>query len=263
MAYVAGKSGNFEFTDGYFTVQVNWSETYDVSTNTSIVQIDSIKVKGRSMLGTRYMHGIAKINGETVCTMSYYSPSTHKVTVSSADTWYSLTEQNSGKAFPWKSSAIEHDENGNKTVTISIVNNPAGKNISSIQLYRESDGDIRTFGASQSSTVVLTKISRASQPSLVTYPNTTQNVGEFGETFSIHMNTASQDFRHTVRYAYGDRTGTIATNVVNGTTWAVPLSFMNDIPNATSASGLIYVDTYNNGTLIGTKYTGFTVSVPA
>lgn len=263
MAYVAGKSGSFDFTDGYFTIQVNWSEDYDVSANTSIVQIDSIKVKARAMLGTWYMNGIAKINGETVCTMNYYSPSTHKVTLSNADTWYSLTEQNSGKAFPWKSSPIAHDSEGNKTVTISIVNNPAGNNISSIQLYRTSDASIRTFGATQSTNVLLTHIARASQPSLVTWPETTQNVGDFGEEFSIHMNAASQDFRHTVRYEYGDRSGTIATNVVNGTTWTVPLSFMNDIPNATSASGLIYVDTYSNGTKIGTKYTGFTVSVPA
>lgn len=263
MAYVAGKSGSFDFTDGYFTIQVNWSEDYDVSANTSIVQIDSIKVKARAMLGTWYMNGIAKINGETVCTMNYYSPSTHKVTLSNADTWYSLTEQNSGKAFPWKSSPIAHDSEGNKTVTISIVNNPAGNNISSIQLYRTSDASIRTFGATQSTNVLLTHIARASQPSLVTWPETTQNVGEFGEEFSIHMNAASQDFRHTVRYEYGDRSGTIATNVVNGTTWTVPLSFMNDIPNAPSASGLIYVDTYSNGTKIGTKYTGFTVSVPA
>jgi hypothetical protein len=38
---------------------------------------------------------------------------------------------------------------------------------------------------------------------------------------------------------------------------------MNDIPNATSESGRIYVDTYNGSTFIGTKYTGFTVTVPA
>lgn len=109
----------------------------------------------------------------------------------------------------------------------------------------------------------LTTIVRASQPSLVTYPDSTAEVGDFGETFSIHMNRASSSFTHTVRYEYGDRTGTIATGVTNGTTWAVPLSFMNDIPNATSASGRIYVDTYNGSTKIGTKYTGFTVKVPA
>lgn len=106
-------------------------------------------------------------------------------------------------------------------------------------------------------------IARASQPSLVTWPETTNDVGNFGETFSIHMNRLADTFTHTVRYEYGTRKGTIATGVTTGTTWAVPLEFMNDIPNATSASGRIYVDTYNGSTLVGTKYTGFTVKVPA
>lgn len=114
-----------------------------------------------------------------------------------------------------------------------------------------------------STTFTLDPIARASQPSLVTWPESTANVGDFGETFSIHMNRKSSDFTHTVRYEYGSRKGTIATNVETGTTWAVPLSFMNDIPEDTSASGRIYVDTYNGSTLIGTKYTGFTVTVPA
>lgn len=114
-----------------------------------------------------------------------------------------------------------------------------------------------------SASFTLDTIARASQPSLVTYPETTNNVGAFGETFSIHMNRKSSSFTHTVRYEYGNRSGTIATGVGTGTTWAVPLEFMNDIPAATSASGRIYVDTYNGSTKVGTKYTGFTVTVPA
>lgn len=114
-----------------------------------------------------------------------------------------------------------------------------------------------------SGTFQLDAIPRASQPSLVTWPETTNDVGEFGQEFSIHMNRKDSAFTHTVRYEYGDRSGTIATGVGTGTTWTVPLSFMNDIPNATSASGRIYVDTYHGNALIGTKYTGFTVRVPA
>lgn len=114
-----------------------------------------------------------------------------------------------------------------------------------------------------SQTITLDVIARASQPSLVTWPETTQNVGDFGETFSIHTNRKSDQFTHTVRYEYGTRKGTIATGVTNNTTWAVPVSFMNDIPNSTSGSGRIYVDTYKGSTLVGTKYTGFTAKVPA
>lgn len=107
------------------------------------------------------------------------------------------------------------------------------------------------------------QIPRASQPSLVTYPETTNDVGDFGVEFGIHMNRNSSVFTHTVRYEFGNRSGVIARNVETGVRWAVPLDFMNDIPNATSGSGRIYVDTYNGSTFVGTKYTGFTATVPA
>ena len=150
-------------------------------------------------------------------------------------------------------STVTHNSDGSKTfpysfkLTINVTLNN-GKYMSS-------------YSGSGSGT--LDTIARASQPSLVTWPETTNDVGDFGETFSIHMNRASDSFTHTVRYEYGDRTGVIASNVGTGTTWKVPLDFMNDIPNDTSASGRIYVDTYNGSTKIGTKYTGFTVTVPA
>jgi hypothetical protein len=116
---------------------------------------------------------------------------------------------------------------------------------------------------SGSGTFTLDTIARASQPSLITWPDTTNDVGDFGTEISIHMNRKSSAFTHTVRYEYGDRTGTIATGVGTGTTWVIPLEFMNDIPASTSGSGRIYVDTYNGTTLVGTKYTGFTATVPA
>ena len=112
-------------------------------------------------------------------------------------------------------------------------------------------------------TFTLDTIARASQPSCVTYPNHTQNVGQFGDTISIHMNRQSSAFTHTVRYQFGTKSGTIATGVTTGTTWAIPMSLMDLLPAATYGSGTIYVDTYNGSTLIGTKYCGFTATVPA
>jgi hypothetical protein len=161
-------------------------------------------------------------------------------------------ENNATKILGSGSTVIPHSSDGSQSFSWSFLQEI------NITFDGEWIGEIRGSG-----TGVLDAIPRASQPSLVTYPNTTANVGNFGEEFSIHMNTASQAFTHTVRYEYGSRKGTIATGVVNGTTWAVPLEFMNDIPNATSGSGLIYVDTYSGSTLIGTKYTGFTATVPA
>ncbi len=108
----------------------------------------------------------------------------------------------------------------------------------------------------------LDTIARASQPSCITWPEHTQNVGYFGDTISIHMNRNSSSFTHSVRYQFGSQSGTIATGVGTGTTWTIPNSLMNLIPNSLSGSGTIYVDTYNGSTKIGTKYCGFTAKVP-
>lgn len=114
-----------------------------------------------------------------------------------------------------------------------------------------------------SATFALDTIARASQPSCITWPEHTQNVGYFGDEISIHMNRNSSDFTHTVRYQFGTKSGTIATGVETGVKWVIPLSLMDLIPAATSGSGTIFVDTYNGSTLIGTKYCGFTAKVPA
>ena len=149
------------------------------------------------------------------------------------------------------SMAVLHNSDGNKTLNFSF-------SVSSNASYSYLPGS-----ASASGSMTLTTISKASQPSCVTWPEHTQNVGEFGDTISIHMNRTSSDFTHTVRYAYGSLTGTIATGVTTGTTWTIPLSFMDLIPANTTGSGTIYVDTYNGSTLVGTKWCGFTATVPA
>ena len=109
----------------------------------------------------------------------------------------------------------------------------------------------------------LPPITKASQPSCITWPAHTQAVGEAGDTISIHMTRLDSSHTHTVRYEFGDLSGTIATNVGTGTTWTIPLTFMNLLPKSLSGSGTIYVDTYQGTTLVGTKYCGFTATVPA
>lgn len=166
---------------------------------------------------------------------------------------------NATKTLASGSTTIDHNDDGTKTFRFSFS---------------------VTFGITFSSTYVGTKsgsgtgtlptIARASQPSCITYPDHTQDVGEFGDTISIHMNRASSDFTHTVRYAFGDVTGTCidaetgeqATAVGTGFKWVVPLSLMDLLPSSTSGSGTIYVDTYNGSTLVGTKSCGFTATVP-
>ena len=206
-----------------------WTEkSQDVATNKTVI---SWSLKGAGGDSTWYMSGNFKV---VIAGVTVYSSA-------------SRIQLSKGTVVASGTHTFVHNADGSKSFTASAE---AG-------IYTTA------VNCTGSGSFTLDTIPRASQPSLVTWPETTNDVGEFGKEFSIHMNRKSDAFTHTVRYAYGNRSGTIATGVTTGTTWAVPLSFMNDIPNATSASGLIYVDTYNGSTKVGTKYTGFTVKVPA
>lgn len=107
----------------------------------------------------------------------------------------------------------------------------------------------------------LPQIARASQPSCITWPNTTENIGDIGSTITIHMNRHSDKFTHTVRYSFYDLNGTIATNVASNCTWTIPESFYSKMSNLNSSWGTIYADTYNGSTKIGTKSVKFTCNV--
>ena len=100
----------------------------------------------------------------------------------------------------------------------------------------------------------LTTIPRSSSVSV--------GAGVIGSAVTININRQSSSFKHTVRYHWGNKQGTIASNVDTSTTWTIPLDFANDIPNSTSGTGTIYVDTYSGSTKTGTQSTTLTASVP-
>ena len=88
------------------------------------------------------------------------------------------------------------------------------------------------------------------------------STGTIGSAVTINISRKSSSFKHTLRYAWGNKTGTIASNVDTSTVWTIPNDFANEIPNSTSGTGTIYVDTYNGGTKTGTQSVNFTASVP-
>jgi hypothetical protein len=231
---------NGKVDTNYWTFKLEVSEgAPDIPGNTSPVTVDifigRVSTTGSYMYGAS-ISGSVSVTGAGSKTFSYKNSGQVNI---AAGAWLKIATV----TFP----AVPHDSDGSKTVTVSasFTNN------------------IKPTSGSASGSVELTTIARASQPSCVTWPEHTQDVGEFGDTISIHMNRKDGDFTHTVRYEYGSLKDTIATNVETGTTWTIPLSFMDLIPKDTSGSGRIYVDTYNGTTLVGTKYCGFTAKVPA
>ena len=170
--------------------------------------------------------------GDSTLSLSLDGQNVH----SSRPTW-----QTSGEEYTLASgsSTISHNADGTKTLPISCTFNP----------NNGLHGPI-TVSASLS----LTTIPRSSSVSV--------SAGVIGSSVTININRQSSSFKHTVRYSWAGKSGTIATNVDTSTSWTIPLDFANDIPNSASGTGTIYVDTYSGNTKTGTQSATFTASVP-
>lgn len=136
---------------------------------------------------------------------------------------------------------VGHNADGTKTFNLSASFSGSGG---------WSPGDLNIDGNS----FTLTTIPRSSSVSV--------SAGVIGSAVTININRQSSSFKHTVRYAWAGKIGTIATNVDTSTAWMIPLDFANDIPNSASGTGTIYVDTYSGSTKTGTQSATFTASVP-
>ena len=95
-----------------------------------------------------------------------------------------------------------------------------------------------------------------------TQPSLSASTVEMGKAVTINTPAVNSSYRHTLRYAFGGASGTIATGIASNTSWTPPVSLANQIPSATAGSGTIYCDTYSGSTLLGTKSVSITLTVP-
>lgn len=131
---------------------------------------------------------------------------------------------------------ISHNSDGSKSISYSAKIQASSYGVS----------------ASLSGTFTLTTIPRASSVS--------GGSGNIGNKATISITRASDSFTHTLRYAFGSLSETIATGVGTSYTWTIPTSFYTQIPSAPNGVGTIYCDTYSGSTLVGTKTTSFTAT---
>lgn len=95
-----------------------------------------------------------------------------------------------------------------------------------------------------------------------TQPSLSAATVEMGKSVTINTPAVNSAYRHTLRYAFGSESGTIATGIASSKSWTPPVSLANQIPSATAGSGTIYCDTYSGSTLLGTKSVSITLTVP-
>ena len=155
---------------------------------------------------------------------------------SSYPTWETSGEE---YALANGSTTINHNADGRKSLPVSCTFTP-------------NNGIHGTITVNAN--ITLTDIPRGSSPSV--------GKGVIGSSLAISINRHNSSFTHNLRYEWGRKSGTIATNVSTNYSWLIPSDFANEIPNSTSGTGTIYVDTYNGTSKIGTQQTSFTASIP-
>lgn len=233
---MVGKDSFFTLTSGFFTVRTEWSETYDIASNSSIVQVDSLQIQ-TSYLGNEYPSGYININGVRAVTFDGFR-GTHSFYVGTAGTWVAL---GGNPAAPWKSGSIVHNTDGTKSIVIEV--NLSGTNMGG------------GWSVSGSQTVELTAIPRASTPTLSTASPYA------GDTVTLYTNRKVNTYTHDITYTFGNTSGTIGTNVGASISWAIPISLAKAI-TGTSGTLKIRTVTKNGSTVLGTVDTDVTLRIP-
>ena len=143
-----------------------------------------------------------------------------------------------------------------------------------VDIYHNSDGT-KSFSMACSATIGITfssgkvnTVTTSGTGTLDSIPRTSSftlstSSLDAGNTITINISRASSSFTHKVFYSFGSHSATISTNATTSASYAIPISHLSAIPNATSGTATISVDTYNGSTYIGSTSRNFTITAPS
>ena len=222
-------SGSFSgsIRDGHYKLRVDWSQSKNVSANTSTITCKlylvndwSLNISGRS---------------DNTCTIDGSAQTFSSPAISTTGTHLLGTV----------SRTVNHASDGSKSLAISAV----------FQIRATLSGTY--YGTiTASANITLDSIPRVSS---VSAANMTM-----GSAGTISISRASSAFTHTLTYSFGNTSGTIATKTTaTSVSWTPALSLASQIPNAISGTCTITCTTYNGNTNIGSKTCTLTLSIPA
>lgn len=86
--------------------------------------------------------------------------------------------------------------------------------------------------------------------------------GTIGSAMTLSISRSNASFTHTIKYAFGRASGTIATKTENtSVSWTPPKSLAQQIPNATKGTVTFTIETYDGSTLIGSTTKSVSLSI--
>lgn len=221
-------SGSFSGSvhSGHYVLRVDWTQTQNMSANTSTITAKIYLVNDWSLsIGSRTANFLT-VDGTR---QSFTSPA---VSTTGTHLLNTVTQ------------TVSHASDGSKTMDMACV----------FAIAATISG---TYYANitASATVTLDTIPRASSVSMGT--------GNMGSASTITISRASSSFTHTLTYTFGSASGTIATKTsATSVSWTPPLTLANQIPNAASGSGTLTCTTYSGNARIGSKSVTITLKVP-
>jgi hypothetical protein len=173
------------------------------------------------------------------------------VTINGTKYTFSFTASLSGnqtKTLYTKTVTVSHAANGTKTCSFSAT---CGINVTLSGTYY---GNVTASGTGTFDT-----IARASTISSVTSSVSVNGTNEV----TVNITRAASSFTHTVVFSFGSYSKT-TTGVGTSTSYAIPTSWLNAIPSATSGTAKVTVTTYSGSTKIGSAVSkNFTLTVPS
>ena len=222
-------SGSFSGSihSGHYVLRVDWTQTKNVSANTSTITAKAYLVNDWSLSINARSDNKVTIDGTA---QTYASPA-----ISSTGTHLLGTV----------TQTVNHGSDGSKSLAMSAV-----------FYIRATLSGTYYESITASANITLDSIARASGVSA-------SNVA-MGSATTIAISRASSSFTHTLTYAFGSATGTIATKTTStSVSWTPPLTLASQIPKAVTGTCTITCTTYNGSTSIGSKTCTLTLTVPA
>ena len=221
-------SGSFSGSihSGHYVLRVDWTQTKNVSANTSTITAKAYLVNDWSLSINARSDNKVTIDGTA---QAYASPA-----ISSTGTHLLGTV----------TQTVNHGSDGSKSLAMSAV-----------FYIRATLSGTYYESITASANITLDSIARASGVSA-------SNVA-MGSATTIAISRASSSFTHTLTYAFGSATGTIATKTTaTSVSWTPPVSLASQIPKAVTGTCTITCTTYNGSTSIGSKTCTLTLTVP-
>ena len=218
-----------------YRLQIAWTvDSQSVANNTSTV---TAKVQLVSTGSSYTINSSASKSGSLTINGTKYT--------------FSFTASLSGnqtKTLFTKTVTVAHASDGTKTCAFSAT---AGINVTLSGTYY---GNVTASGNGTFNT-----IARASSISSVTASVSVNGTNEV----TVAISRKSSAFTHTVVFSIGSYSKT-NTGIATSSSYAIPTTWLNAIPNATSGTAKVTVTTYSGSTKIGSAVSkNFTITVPA